>query len=65
MEIQLLFVGKTKKKYLYDELEAYKIKILRFIKFSFVCVDESKTKKTNTKQLKEKEYQQIPAGAKH
>jgi len=59
MEIQLLFVGKTKKKYLYDELEAYKIKILRFIKFSFVCVDKSKTKKTNTKQLKEKEYQQI------
>ena len=59
MEIQLLFVGKTKKKYLFDELESYKIKILRFIKFSFVCVDKSKTKKTNTKQLKEKEYQQI------
>ena len=59
MEIQLLFVGKTKKKYLYDELEAYKIKILRFIKFYFVCVDESKTKKNNTKQLKEKEYQQV------
>ena len=49
MEIQLLFVGKTKKKYLSDELEAYKIKILRFIKFSFICVEETKTKKTNTK----------------
>jgi len=59
MEIQLLFVGKTKKKYLLDELESYKIKILRFIKFSFVCVGETKTKKTNIKQLKEKEYLQI------
>ena len=59
MEIQLLFVGKTKKKYLLDELEAYKKKILRFIKFSFVCVGEIKTKKTNIKQLKEKEYLQI------
>ena len=59
MEIQLLFVGKTKKKYLYDELEAFKIKILRFIKFSFVCVEDTKTKKNNIKQLKEKEYQQI------
>ena len=59
MEIQLLFVGKTKKKYLLDELEAYKLKILRFIKFSFVCVGDTKTKKTNLKQLKEKEYLQI------
>ena len=59
MEIQLLFVGKTKKKYVLDELEAYKKKILRFIKFSFVCVGETKTKKTNIKQLKEKEYLQI------
>ena len=59
MEIQLLFVGKTKKKYMLDELEAYKKKILRFIKFSFVCVGETKTKKTNIKQLKEKEYLQI------
>tara|TARA_B100000989_G_scaffold203628_1_gene154104 strand:+ start:28 stop:498 length:471 start_codon:yes stop_codon:yes gene_type:complete len=59
MEIQLLFVGKTKKKYLLDELEAYKKKILRFIKFSFVCVEETKTKKTNIKQLKEKEYQLV------
>ena len=42
-----------------DELEAYKKKILRFIKFSFVCVGETKTKKTNIKQLKEKEYLQI------
>ena len=59
MEIQLLFVGKTKKKYVLDELEAYKKKILRFIKFSFVCVGDTKTKKTNLKQLKEKEYLQI------
>ena len=42
MEIQLLFVGKTKKNIYIDELEAYKNKILRFIKFSFVCVEESK-----------------------
>ena len=47
MEIQLLFVGKTKKKYLVDELDAYKNKILRFIKFSFVCVEESKKKQKN------------------
>ncbi len=59
MEIQLLFVGKTKKKYVLDELEAYKKKILRFIKFSFVCIGDKKTKKTNLKQLKEKEYLQI------
>ena len=60
MEIQLLFVGKTKKKYLVDELDAYKSKILRFVKFSFVCVEESKTnKKTNLKQLREKEFKRI------
>ena len=60
MEIQLLFIGKTKKKYLLNELEAYKKKILRFIKFSLVCVEDiKKNKKTNIEQLKEKEYQQI------
>ena len=32
---------------------------MRFIKFSFVCVGDTKTKKTNLKQLKEKEYLQI------
>ena len=60
MEIQLLFVGKTKKKYLVDELDAYKSKILRFVKFSFVCVEESKTnKKINLKQIREKEFKLI------
>ena len=60
MEIQLLFVGKTKKKYLIDELDAYKSKILRFVKFSFVCVEESKTnKRINLKQIREKEFKLI------
>tara|TARA_A100001011_G_scaffold397131_1_gene497169 strand:+ start:4394 stop:4867 length:474 start_codon:yes stop_codon:yes gene_type:complete len=60
MEIQLLFVGKTKKKYLLDELEAYKKKILHFIKFSFISIEETKTsKKNNIKQLKEKEYELV------
>ena len=60
MEIQLLFVGKTKKKYLVDELDAYKSKILRFVKFSFVCVEESKAnKKINLKQIREKEFKLI------
>ena len=60
MEIQLLFVGKTKKKYLLDELEAYQKKIRHFIKFSFNSVEERKTnKKTKIKELKEKEYKLI------
>ena len=60
MEFQLLFVGKTKKKYLVDELDAYKNKIQRFVKFSFVCVEESKkNKKINLKQLREKEFKLI------
>ena len=60
MEIQLLFFGKTKKNYLLDELEAYKKKIQRFIKFSFVCIYEThNNKKNNIKFLKEEQYKKI------
>ena len=60
MEIQLLFFGKTKKNYLLDELEAYKKKIQRFIKFSFVCICEThNNKKNNIKFLKEEQYKKI------
>ena len=60
MEIQLLFFGKTKKNYLLDEIEAYKKKIQRFIKFSFVCVHETQNSmKNNIKLLKEEQYKKI------
>ena len=59
MEIQLLFFGKTKKNYLSDELEAYKKKIQRFVKFSFVCIYEKKNKINDIKLLKEEQYKKI------
>ena len=59
MEIQLLFFGKTKKNYLSDELEAYKKKIQRFVKFSFFCIYEKKNKINDIKLLKEEQYKKI------
>ena len=60
MEIQLLFFGKTKKNYLSDELEAYKKKIQRFVKFSIVCIYKTKNNKNNNiKLLKEEQYKKI------
>ena len=59
MEIQLLFFGKTKKNYLSDELEAYKKKIQRFVKFSFVCIYETKNNKNNNIKLLKEEQAEI------
>ena len=46
MEIQLLFVGKTKKNIYIDELEAYKIKYCVSLNF-LLYVEEIKKKKKN------------------